>query len=290
MEIYVLNLVIMVLIYLIVAVGYNIAFGYAGLLNLGHIAFFGIGAYASAILSKNLGLAFLPSFILAGGISCAFGYVLIAGIKHLGGDYLALATLGFNFVVFALLLNWIGITGGPFGIVGIPQPVIFGWKVNTSLEYMILTALLAVAIFFLAQLLMQSRYGKLLEALRDDEMALKALGKNTGKLKIQAMMLAALLAGFGGSLFAHYVSFIDPTIVSIHEVVFMLTIVILGGLATLRGTFFATIIVVTLPELLRFMSLPSEVISPMRQIVYAVILIVILLYRPKGLFGNVELK
>ena len=125
---------------------------------------------------------------------------------------------------------------------------------------------------------------------RDDELAAMALGKNTHKVKVQAMMLSATFCGMAGSLFAHFISFIDPSIVSVTEVIFILSIVILGGIASNRGTLLATVIIVSLPEALRFVHLPNSAVGPLRQMIFSLILILILLYRPKGLFGKVELK
>ena len=137
---------------------------------------------------------------------------------------------------------------------------------------------------------MKSPFGRLLQATRDDELGLKVLGKNTFKLKYKAMMISAFFAGIAGSLFAHYITYIEPNSFTLSELIFVLTIVIVGGLASLKGSVVSAFIIVMIPEALRFLSLPSAILGPMRQIVYALILLCILLFRPRGLFGRVDLE
>lgn len=290
MQAFLIQILILLLIYLIVAASLNLTLGHTGLLNLGHLGFFGIGAYASAIASKTYGLSFFFAFLIAVFFGALCGLLLMSGIKKLSGDYLALATLGFNFVVYAVLINWTGFTGGPVGIPGISKPIVFGWKIVSQLEYLLFTAIIAFLVFFFIAHLTKSRFGKVLHAVRDDELSAMALGKNTHKVKVQAMMLSGAFSAMAGSLFAHFISFIDPSLVSITEVIFILSIVILGGLASNAGTLLATLIMASLPEALRFLHLPNASVGPLRQMIFSLILILILLYRPKGLFGKVELK
>jgi branched-chain amino acid transport system permease protein len=137
--------------------------------------------------------------------------------------------------------------------------------------------------------IVKSPFGKLLEAVRDDEVGLAVLGKNTAMLKYKAMILSAFFAGIAGSVFAHYISFIDPATFDVTELILILTIVIAGGIASIKGSIVASIVIIIIPETLRFLALPSSVLGPMRHILYAIILLAILLYRPRGLFGRVDL-
>jgi len=136
----------------------------------------------------------------------------------------------------------------------------------------------------------KSRYGVLLQAVRDDSVGVQSAGKNIFRLKAEAMMISAFFASVAGSLYAHYISFIDPTTFYLHDIIIVLTMVIVGGLVSLRGSVLAAFIIILLPELLRFVSLPPDMIGPMRQIMYALLLILILMYRPRGLFGKVDLE
>lgn len=282
------HLITIISVFAILAMGLNIALGYTGLINLGHIAFFGIGAYASAILSKA-GLSFWLAMPLAGVIAALAGVVLTYITKKLKGDYFALATLGFSFVAYNLFINWKSLTNGPLGIRSIPRPELFGMVLKTPMLYAIFSVMVVSIIAFLLMKLVNSRYGKVLAAVRDDAFGAAVLGKNVFRLKVEAMMLSAFVAGIAGSLYAHYIRFIDPSTFFISDIVILLTIVIVGGLASLRGSIVAAVIIILIPELLRFVDVPSHIVGAFRQIVYSLFLIGILMFRPRGLFGKVDL-
>ena len=288
-EAYFIHLAILVGIYLILALSLQLALGYTGLINLGHIAFFAIGAYVSALLTLN-GTPFIIAFLLAGIISAGFGFLLSIPTNKLKGDYLALATLAFTFVVYAVTLNWSNLTRGPLGLPGIPKPSIFGLIFTSNFSFLILTLIIVLTVYFIIKRIVDSPFGKVLEATRDNELATRVLGKNTFKIKSIALGTSAFFAGIAGSLYAHYITYIDPSSFTIMQLIPILCIVIIGGLASLKGTIIATIILILLPEPLRFIGFPSSVVGPMRQIIYALILLLILIYRPKGFFGKVELE
>ncbi|MBD3253188.1 branched-chain amino acid ABC transporter permease [Candidatus Pacearchaeota archaeon] len=286
---YLIHLAILIVIYIILTLSLQLAMGYTGLLNLGHIAFFGIGAYTSALLTLA-GWPFWMSFILSGIVAMIFGFLLSIPTNKLKGDYLALATMGFSFVVYAVLLNWTELTRGPLGLPGIPRPSLFGFNFSCNLSFLILTVIVVLVSFFIIRRLTNSPFGKVLESVRDDELASKTLGKNTFKIKSIALAVSAFFAGIAGSLYAHYITFIDPSSFTIMQLIPVLLIVIVGGLASLKGTIIATVVLILLPELLRFVGFPSSIVGPARQILYAVILLLILVYKPKGFYGKVELK
>ncbi len=283
------HVLILIFIYIILVVSLNLALGYTGLLNLGHVAFFGIGAYTSALLALE-GLTYLAAMIAAGLFASVFGYLLVIATDRLKGDYLAMATLGFSFVVYSLLLNLGEITRGAMGIPGIPKPSILGITFLTNDEYLVFVFLICLISVFIMYRIVNSPFGKLLEATRDNAVCLRVLGKNTLSLKYKAMMISAFFAGISGSLYAHYITFIDPTSFYISELILVLTIVIVGGLASIKGSIVATTVIIYLPELLRLLEMPSSVMGPARQAIYALILIAILMIRPRGLFGKVDLE
>ncbi len=285
---YMIHLLILIGIYIILAVSLNLALGFAGMLNLGHIALFGIGAYTSTLLTIN-GFPFIFSFIIAGLFSGLLGFLLVFATKKLKGDYYALATLGFAFVVYSLLLNLQNITRGPLGIPGIPKPSFFGFIINTNNKYLIFIIIITVISVLIINSIVKSSFGRLLQATRDDETALRVLGKNTTKLKYKAMAISAFFAGISGGLFAHYISFIDPATFYINELILVLTIVIVGGIASIKGSIIAPFVLVLIPETLRFLALPSSIVGAARQIIYAMILLIILMYKPRGLFGRIDL-
>ena len=293
-EAYIIHILILIGIYAILAVSLNLALGYTGLLNLGHVAFFGIGAYTSALLVKA-NWPFIVAFLAAGIIASLFGYLLTFITRKLKGDYFALATLGFSFVITSIMLNWTSLTRGPLGIHGIPKPALFGASLPTklfgmaNLPYLIFVAIIAIISITIMWLIVKSSFGRLLQATRDDALALRVLGKDTFKLQWKAMMISAFFAGIAGSLFAHYITFIDPTSFALTEIILIFTIVIVGGIASMKGSIAATFIIIIIPELIRFIDLPSSVLGPLRQIIYAAILIGILLWRPRGIYGRVDL-
>lgn len=285
---YIIHLLIIIAIQLILALSLQISIGYTGLLNFGHIAFFAIGAYTSALLTIN-GVPFIWAFLAAAIISSIFAYLLSIPTNKLKGDYLGLATIGFSYLIYAVLINWTGLTRGPLGIPGIPKPVIFGITFSSNFSFLILTLIITIISWYLMKRIVDSKFGTVLQAVRDDENAAKALGKNTFKIKTIGLMISAFFAGIAGSLFAHFITFIDPSSFTFMAMIPIVSIIIIGGLASIKGTVIATIILTLIPEILRFVGLPSSLVGPGRQIIFALILLIILLYYPKGFYGKIEL-
>ena len=286
---YLIHLLILIGIYLILAISLQLAVGFTGLLNLGHIAFYAIGAYTSALLAFQ-DLPFWFCLLSAGILAMIFGFLLSLPTNKLKGDYLALATMGFSFVIYAVALNWTSLTRGPLGLPGIPKPKFLGFNFSDNFSFLFLTFVIALISYLIIRRIITSPFGKVLEATRDDELATRILGKNTFKIKSLALMISAFFAGIAGSLYAHYITFIDPSSFTLLQLIPVLCIVIIGGLASLKGTVIATIILVLLPEPLRFIGFPSSIVGPMRQIIYALILLLILIYKPKGFYGKIELE
>ncbi|MCX6803193.1 MAG: branched-chain amino acid ABC transporter permease [Candidatus Diapherotrites archaeon] len=288
-EAYIIHLLILIGIYIILSISLQLSIGFTGSFNLGHIAFFCIGAYVSALLTLN-GYPFLLGLALAGIISAIFGVVLAIPTNKLKGDYLALATLGFSFVVYAIALNWMELTRGPLGLPGIPKPDILGIVFSDNSMFLILTLVIAVISYLAIKRITISPFGRVLGAMRDDELAARTLGKSAFKAKTISLATAAFFAGIAGSLYAHYITFIDPSSFAFMQLIPLLAIVIIGGLASLEGTIIAAIIIILLPEPLRFIGFPSSVVGPARQIIYALLLLAILLLRPKGIMGKIKLE
>jgi branched-chain amino acid transport system permease protein len=286
---YIIHLLILIGIYLILAISLQLAVGFSGLLNLGHIAFYAIGAYISALLALA-GLPFWFCFLLAGIGAMLFGFLLAVPTSKLKGDYLALATLGFTFVIYAITLNWTGLTRGPLGLPGIPKPSLFGITFSSNFSFLILTIIITLISYLIIRKITKSPFGRVLQATRDDELATRVLGKNTFKIKSYALGISAFFAGIAGSLYAHYITFIDPSSFTLLQIIPIIAIVIIGGLASLKGTIIATVILVLLPEPLRFIGFPSSIVGPARQMIYALLLLLILIKKPKGFYGKVELE
>jgi len=286
---YLIHLLILICIYLILSLALQLAIGYTGLVNFGHIAFFGVGAYTSALLVLN-GWPFWAGFLSAGILSALFGFLISWPTNKFKGDYLALATMGFSFVVYAVLLNWTDLTNGPLGIPGIPKPQILGFSFIDNSDFLVLAIGITIISYLIIKRITVSQFGKVLEAIRDDELAVKVLGKDTLKMKSYALAISAFFAGIAGSLYAHYLTYIDPSSFAIMELVPVLLIVIVGGLASLEGTILGTFLIILIPEALRFVGFSSSIVGPMRQILYALILLLILIYKPRGFYGKVDLE
>lgn len=284
-ETYFIHLLILIGIYVVLGTSLQLSLGYGGLLNLGHIAFFGIGAYVFSLLSLQ-GIPFLFSTLFAAIVSGFFGWLLSVPTNKLKGDYLALITLGFSFIVYAILLNWTSVTGGAFGIANIPRPNFL----FSDFSFLILVYVLVLITYLFLSRLCTSRFGKLVEATRDDELATQSLGKNTFRIKSLVLLISAFFAGIAGALFASYISFIDPSSFTLMTLIPILLIVIIGGLASLPGTILATIFIVLIPEPLRFLELPSAIIGPLRQIIYVLILLAVIYFKPRGFYGKVDLE
>ncbi|MFQ6114517.1 MAG: branched-chain amino acid ABC transporter permease, partial [bacterium] len=282
---YLLHILIMINLYVVLTLSLNIVVGYTGLLSLCHAAFYGIGAYITTLLMMKAGFSFMPAVLVA-----ILGAILLSvaiGIPslRLKGDYFVLATLGFQIIVFVILYNWVGLTRGPYGIPGIPQPKIFSWKVDSLLEFFILSTGIASLCGFLIYWVSYSPFGRTLKSIREDEVAAAALGKDVPKFKNRAFMMGAAFAAISGALFATYFRYIDPTSFALMESIFILSIIIIGGTGNLSGPILGSIILVLLPEVLRFLQIPDAIAANMRQIIYGLILVILMRYRSQGLLG-----
>ncbi len=286
---YLSHLLILIAIYSILAVSLDLAVGFTGLLNMGHVAFYGIGAYASALLALN-GYPFLLAMLGGALLAALSGALLAMPTTKLKGDYLALTTLGFGFIAQSFMKNWTSLTRGPLGLPGIPKPEILGFSFSSNEAYLALATLLAAITAVTVWKVENSPFGRVLEAVRDNEIAAKSLGKNAFKVKTVALTISGFFAGIAGSLYAHYITFIDPTTFNILEIILLFSIIIIGGLASVKGAIAGTFLLTLLPEPLRFLPIPNSVVGPLRQIIYALILLLVIYFYPKGVFGKVSLE
>jgi len=283
---YVFHLIVLASIYGILAMSLDLAVGYTGLPVLGHAAFALVGAYTAALVSLELGLS--PWLgLLAGGVlgALAGGLVGMACVE-LRGDYLALATFAFGEVVTVIARTWKGLTHGPLGLPGIPPLAIGGTALDTPLSFAVLVVPLALGCWWLLHRVVTSPFGRVAMAIRDDEEAAMALGKATPRFKNEVLGVSASLAGFAGALYVYYVSFIDPTSFTVMDSFDILLMAALGGLGSLRGPALGAILLVSLPEALRFVGFAGAANAEVRRILYGLILVVVVMYRPQGLVGR----
>ena len=283
---YVLHLGVMVSLYIVVAISLNLVMGYMGLLSACHAAFYGIGAYSATLLVMRGHWTFAAS--LAGTIVVAAVCATCIGLPslRLRGDYFVLATLGFQIIVFSALYNWTDLTNGPNGIPGIPPPRLTGIVLSTSGRYLVAVSVMAAIVAVLAFALVVSPFGRLMEAIRDDDVAAASLGKNAMSIRLTAFVVGACLVAIAGAFYAGYASYIDPTSFDVMESIFMISIVAIGGAGSLRGPVVGAIVLVLLPEGLRFLRIPDEIAANLRQVIYGIALVVFMRLRPRGIIGK----
>lgn len=284
---YLLHLWILLSIYSIVCHSLNLLVGYSGLVSLGHAAFFGIGAYTAAILTTKLGFSFLFGVVFAVIVAMIVSVFISWPSVRLHGDYFILASFGFQLVIFYLMYNWVEMTGGPSGLYNIPRPEVFGINIDSLLSFALLSTI-AAAISLLAMWLLTERspLGRAIRAIRDDEVAAQTLGINVVLTRMKAFALASALAGASGAIFAHYMSFIDPSSFTVDQSIFLLAIVIIGGLGTLSGPFVGVLVMILIPEVLGFLEIPGGIAPKIRQMIYGLMLIILMFWRPQGLAGR----
>jgi len=270
-------------------VSLNLVVGYTGLLSLTHAAFYGIGSYTTAILLTQSGVDFFPSVVLGIILTLIASFLIGLVLSKFRDDYYALGSFGFNAIAFAVFLNWQNLTRGPLGIPGISKPELFGIDFSNNFNFLMLVLAFLGLVYLASRFIVNSSFGRVLKSIREDEEAIQVFGYNTLYFKLAVFMIGAGMAAIAGSFFASYITFIDPSGFTLMESVFILVIIILGGLANLRGSVLGALFLILLPEILRFVGFPSSVAAQMRQLVYGLILILLMLYRPQGLLGEYKI-
>jgi branched-chain amino acid transport system permease protein len=300
---YLNDLATTVLIYVMLGWGLNVVVGLAGLLDLGYVAFYAVGAYTFALLARDLGFTFWEALPFSGLVAASFGVILGFPVLRLRGDYLAIVTLGFGEIVRLVLLNWAGVTGGPNGISEIPRPSFFGLPFARNapegatsfaqffglefspdqrvvfLYYVILALALVTNLFTLR--IRRLPVGRAWEALREDEIACRALGINPTNVKLSAFAIGAMFGGFAGCFFATRQGFISPESFTFIESATILAIVVMGGMGSQMGVVLAAILLVTLPEF-------GRAFAEFRMLVFGAAMVAIMVWRPRGLLARRE--
>jgi len=300
---YVIDVATAMLIYVMLGWGLNIVVGLAGLLDLGYVAFYAVGAYSYAMLAKSLGLSFWECLPLAGLMAALFGVLLGFPVLRLRGDYLAIVTLGFGEIIRIVLINWYTVTGGPNGLSGIPRPTLFGLPFTASppdgvtsfneffgidfnpthriiyLYFVILA--MALIVNFFTNRTRRLPLGRAWEALREDEIACRALGINPTNTKLSAFAVGAMFGGFAGAFFATRQGFISPESFTFFESAIVLAIVVLGGMGSQVGVVIASFVLIVVPELFREF-------ADYRMLFFGLSMVLIMIWRPRGLIAHRE--
>ncbi|MCK4445827.1 MAG: branched-chain amino acid ABC transporter permease [Candidatus Marinimicrobia bacterium] len=287
---YILHILIISGIYVILTLSLNLIVGFTGLPSMGHAAFSCIGAYTSSLLALNMGLSPWIGLLVGACVAALSGILIGYPSVRLKGDYLALTTFGLGVIVYSIAKNWVSLTRGPMGLPGIPGFSLFGFQLSEIWSYLLLVLVSVIVTIFVIRRIVNSPFGRILRSIREDEIASEVLGKNTTKYKLLVFIIGAFFAGIAGSLYAHYITFIDPSSFTVMESVTILLMVIFGGMGSISGSVVGALILVVFPELLRFLGMPSSIAAPMRQMVYGLLLIVLMLKKPQGIMGKYRFK
>ena len=276
---YVIRIAIMAGIFIVLTLSLNLVTGYAGQFCLGWAAFYGVGAYTSALLVMRMNFPFWLAMPLGGLMAAVFGIALGIPTMRLKDIYLAITTLGFGEIVRLTMVNWTDLTRGSMGLPGIPAPSLFGYEFTSNIPYYYLILVLVIVTVLAMRRIIDSRVGRALIAIREDDLAAKTMGIDITAYKVMAFAVGAFFAGIAGSFYAHYSSFIDPHTFSFAESISVLAMVVLGGMGSIRGAILGAVVLSVAPELLRD-------VSEYRMIIFGLIMMVVMLVRPQGIMGK----
>jgi branched-chain amino acid transport system permease protein len=264
-------------LYAILALSLNVILGHAGMFNMGHAAFFAVGAYVTAILNLTYGWSILSTLPVAGLAAGLFAAIVAGPIIHLRGDYLLIVTIGIVEIIrISLTNNIFGVTGGPNGLMGIARPTIFGFKIARPQHFFYLIWIVVAITVTLFYWLENSRFGRALKFIKEDPVAAEGIGINTTRYKLMAFVVGAIWAGFAGTLYASRMRTISPGSFNFEESVLLFTIVILGGSGSQKGVLLGSFLIIGLPELFRGF-------QNSRLLVFGAALVIMMIFRPQGL-------
>jgi branched-chain amino acid transport system permease protein len=283
---YILHILIYFTIFSIAGMSLNLIVGYTGLFSITHASFYGIGAYTTALLLSKLGVNFFLS--VTGGIILTILVSTLVGmvLSRFNDDYYAIASLGFNTIIFAILLNWQSLTRGGQGVFGVQRASIFGYRLISNSSYLVLSLIFFLITYLTCRFIVRSSFGRVLKTIREDEKAVEVFGYNITYYKLVIFVIGSLMASVAGSLYASYIGYVDPSVSGINESIFMFVTIIIGGLGSMRGPLYGSLTLILLPEALRFLGLPLLVAAKIQELLYGTILTLLMLYRPQGLVGE----
>jgi len=297
---YLLHLLVYFEIFALVALSLNLVVGYCGLLSLAHAGYFAIGGYAYALFCLKTGLGFPVAALVGALLAAILSLAVSLPSWRLKGDFFVLVSLAVQALIFSLLHNWTSLdapvgswanlTNGPFGITAIPRPAVGSFRASTPLE---MAGFATVVFAFLVAVLWRlgrSPWARLLVAMREDELAARGLGKNTRLVKVQAIALASSLAAIAGALYAGHVRFLDPSSASLNESILFLSMVLVGGAGNFRGPLVGALVLVSLPEVLRLLALPAAQAANLRLLIYGLLLVLFVHFRPQGIAGEYRVE
>ena len=230
---YILHILILIGIYVMLSVSLNLIVGHTGLFSIAHAAFYGIGAYVATLMALNLHSPFLINILCAVILTGLVGALVGISSLRIRDDYFVIATFAFQVITFSVLNNWVSFTGGPMGLPGIPQPTVFGLTISSNIGFLFLVGFFCALTLWISHRIVQSPFGRVLKAIREDEVFTQAAGKNVAAYKVLVFITGAWMAAVAGVMYAYYISFVDPTSFTVMESIFIISIVIIGGSVTI---------------------------------------------------------
>jgi ABC-type branched-subunit amino acid transport system ATPase component/ABC-type branched-subunit amino acid transport system permease subunit len=283
---YLIHILLMVCIYAILGVSFNLILGYTGLIAMCHAAFFGIGAYTASLLGIHYGVSFLVGIAAGMAAAGAIGLLVALPAIRVRDEYLIVTTLALLMIIYTVMMNWVDLTRGAAGLSGIPRPNLLGLEISTPSRFLPLMTAFGAICFLVNRRIVRSPFGRALKAIREDESAALAVGKNVVSFKIRVFVVGGALAAIAGALFAYYTTYISPFYFTLTETIFIFAVVIVGGTANLWGPIVGAALLVTVTEGLRFLNISPLIVGFARQISYGAILILFMCFRPQGLLGE----
>lgn len=283
---FLLSYIILAEIFVIAGMSTNILVGVVGIFTVSQAAIFGVGAYTVGALAVAGVMSFFPALLLAAVICIIVNILVTLPALRVSGDYFVVTSFGIQLFASAIFINWTSVTGGAVGLFGIPPIDLFGYDIDDSSSFIAISTIACLLAALCFWLVMRSPFGKLLRALREDEVAVAAAGKNVLFAKVSAAALAGALAGVAGGLYATFVTFIDPSSFELDASILLLTMVVVGGARTLAGSIIGPFLLLSIPQGLSLIDIPSSLAAPMRGLLYGVLLIAFMLLRPQGIAGQ----
>ena len=273
-------------IYVLLGLSTNLLVGIVGIFSVSQAAVFGVGAYVVAFLLMNTAAPFRVALLAAAALCVLLNILVTLPSLRVSGDYFVVTSFGIQLLATAIFTNWTAGTGGANGLPGIPAPSIFGRELIEPGWFLLLSTAGAAIGCLCFWLIMRAPFGRLLRAIREDELAVAALGKSVLRAKVSAAALAGAFAGSAGGLYATFLSFIDPSSFDLDASILLLAMVVVGGARTLAGSVIGPFVLLALPQVLALIDLPTSMAAAARQFIYGALLIVFMLFRPQGLLGE----
>jgi len=275
----------LIAIYATLTISLNLLVGYTGLISIAQAGIYGVGAYTTALLALHLTADLLVSFVLAAIAGVLVSLIVALPSLRLRNEYFLIATMGFQAIIFSLFMN-LEITGGASGLYGVPHPTLFGYTIRTPLEKFFVALALAIVCYLLALRITNAPFGRLLRAVREDQIAVAALGKSVFRIKFSVFVFSAVFAAAAGTIYVYSLTALDPVAFGLDESIFIITLVIVGGTGSLNGSVLAAALLILLPETFKFLAIPEAIAPQARQVLYGLLLVFFTRYRRQGLIGE----